>query len=268
MLRAPREAVFHDHWPAMTIAILPEISALFALVFARVGALIMLLPGLGERVILSRARLSVAVFVALMMVPLVRDRLVVPQAPQAVIGLLLSELMVGLAIGIAARILVGTLQTAGTIIANQLGLGFAMTVDPAGGAQNPSIANLLALLGAALVLTLDLHHIAIGAIHESYRLLPPGGPLMIEDMMKLAIMTTAQSFSLAVQISAPFIVFGLLFNLGLGILSRLMPQLQVFFIAVPASIIIGMLVLFATIGVMMNAYTDAIGQFLSQLMGR
>jgi flagellar biosynthetic protein FliR len=87
-------------------------------------------------------------------------------------------------------------------------------------------------------------------------------------MMKLAIMTTAQSFSLAVQISAPFIVFGLLFNLGLGILSRLMPQLQVFFIAVPASIIIGMLVLFATIGVMMNAYTDAIGQFLSQLMGR
>jgi flagellar biosynthetic protein FliR len=120
----------------MTIAILPEISALFALVFARVGALIMLLPGLGERVILSRARLSVAVFVALMMVPLVRDRLVVPQAPQAVIALLLGELMVGLAIGIAARILVGTLQTAGTIIANQLGLGFAMTVDPAGGAQN------------------------------------------------------------------------------------------------------------------------------------
>lgn len=252
----------------MTIAVLPELSALFALVFARVGTLVMLLPGLGERVILSRARLSIAVFLALMMIPVARTGMSVPQTGPGVVSLLLGELMVGLVLGISARILIGTLQTAGTIIANQLGLGFAMTVDPSGGMQNPSIANLLSITGATLVLVLDLHHLAIAAIHDSYRILPPGGPILVEDAVGLAVKTTSQSFALAVQISAPFIVFGLLFNLGLGILSRLMPQLQVFFIAVPASIIIGMLVMFATIGVMLGVYLDAVGLFLRSLGGR
>ena len=251
----------------MTIAILPELTALFALVFARVGTLVMLLPGLGERIILSRARLSIAVFIALMMVPVARTGMAVPQTAPAVISLLLGEIMVGFVLGISSRILISTLQTAGTIIANQLGLGFAMTVDPTAGVQNPSIGNLLSITGATLVLVLDLHHLAIAAIHDSYRVLPPGGPLRVDDALGLAVKATSQSFALAVQISAPFIVFGLLFNLGLGVLSRLMPQMQVFFIAVPASIVIGMLVLFATIGVMLSVYLDALGVFLRALGG-
>jgi flagellar biosynthesis protein FliR len=252
----------------MTVSILPELTALFALVFARVGTLVMLLPGLGERIILSRARLSVAVFLALLMIPVARSGLQMPQTGPAVVQMLLGELMVGLILGVSARILISTLQTAGTIIANQLGLGFAMTMDPTGGVQNPSIGNLLSITGATLVLVMDLHHLAIAAIHDSYAILPPGGPLLIDDAMGLALKTTSQSFALAVQISAPFIVFGLLFNLGLGILSRLMPQLQVFFIAVPASIVIGMLVMFATIGVMLGVYLDAVGLFLRALAGR
>ena len=94
------------------------------------------------------------------------------------------------------------------------------------------------MLGITLILTTDLHHIAIAAIHESYRLLPPGGAVDLTDTMALAIRSTARGFALAIQISAPFLVFGLLFNLGLGVLARMMPQLQVFFLAVPASIML------------------------------
>jgi flagellar biosynthesis protein FliR len=252
----------------MTVAILPELTAMFVLVFARVGTLVMLLPGLGERFIMARARLALAVFLALMMIPMARGGLAVPQNQGALLTLLIGEILVGLMLGLTARILVGALQTAGTIIANQLGLSFAMTVDPTAGAQNPSIANLLAILGATLVVVLDLHHLAIAAIYDSYSVLPPGGPLAIDDAVGLALKTMGKSFALAVQLSAPFIVFGLLFNLGLGILSRLMPQLQVFFIAVPASIIIGMLVFFATITVLMNSYLEAIGLFLRAISGR
>lgn len=252
----------------MNVSFLPELSALFVLVFARVGTLVMLLPGLGERIILSRARLSVAVFLALALLPMARTGMSLPQTPQATVALLFGELLVGLILGISARILIGALQTAGTIVANQLGLGFAMSVDPVGGAQNPGIANLLTITGATLVLAMDLHHLAISAIYESYRLLPPGGPLSEADAMGLALKAMATSFSLAVQISAPFIVFGLLFNLGLGILARLMPQLQVYFIAVPASILIGMAVLMVALGVMMNSYLEEIGRFLGALAGR
>ena len=85
--------------------------------------------------------------------------------------------------------------------------------------------------------------------------------------MTLAIRAATQGFALAVQISAPFIVFGLLFNLGLGVLARMMPQLQVFFLAVPASILGGMLVLLAVVGVMMGVFLEDLGNFLRQFTG-
>ena len=85
--------------------------------------------------------------------------------------------------------------------------------------------------------------------------------------MMLAVRAASQGFSLAVQISAPFIVFGLLFNLGLGVLARMMPQLQVFFLAVPASILGGMFVLLAVVGVMMSVFLESLGTFLRQFTG-
>jgi flagellar biosynthetic protein FliR len=251
----------------MQIAILPEISAIFVLVFARVGTMVMLMPGIGERFIFSRARLSLAFFIALMLVPLARPLLRVPADMPGIVGLLVGEILIGLIIGLCARLVMACLQTAGIIVAQTMGLGFAMTVDPTGGMQNPSIGNLLTMLGITLILTTDLHHLAIAAIHESYRLLPPGGFPDVTDVMTLAVRSTAQGFALAVQIAAPFIVFGLLFNLGLGVLARMMPQLQVFFLAVPASILGGMFVLLAVVGVMMNVFLDDLGSFLRQFTG-
>jgi flagellar biosynthetic protein FliR len=268
-LRSPAGA---PHWRGnrvrpMQIAILPEISALFVLVFARVGTLVMLMPGIGERFILSRGRLALAFFLALVILPMARGTITIPTEPGSLGGLLLSELLIGLAIGSCVRLLMGALQTAGFIVAQTMGLGFAITVDPTGGLQNPSIANFLSMLGITLILATDLHHLAIVAIHESYRLLPPGGLPEIADLMTLAVKAMTRGFAIAVQISAPFIVFGLLFNLGLGVLARLMPQLQVFFLAVPASILGGMLVLLAAVGVMMGVFLDDLGAFLRQFIG-
>ena len=187
----------------MQIAILPQIGALFVLVFARVGTLVMLMPGIGERFIFSRARLSLAFFIALVILPMARPSLQIPDTLPALCTLLIGELLIGLIIGVCARLVMAALQTAGTIVAQSMGLGFAMTVDPTAGNQNPSIGNFLTMLGITLVLASDLHHIAIAAIHESYRLLPPGGTPDLTDVMTLAIRSTAQGFALAVQISAP-----------------------------------------------------------------
>lgn len=275
-LSLPRPALGLPQWrpewrrsPAgtMQIAILPEIGALFVLVFARVGTLVMLMPGIGERFIFSRARLSLAFFIALMIVPMARTIITPPGDMPALVGLLISELLIGLTIGLSVRLVMACLQSAGAIVAQTMGLGFAMTVDPTGGMQNPSIGNFLTMLGITLILTTDLHHVAIAAIHESYRLLPPGGFPDVGDMTTLAIRAATQGFALAVQISAPFIVFGLLFNLGLGVLARMMPQLQVFFLAVPASILGGMLVLLAVVGVMMGVFLEDLGNFLRQFTG-
>ena len=119
-----------------------------------------------------------------------------------------------------------------------------------------------------MIFAADIHHVAIAAIRDSYTLLPPAGTLVTGDAASLAIRAAALGFSLAVQISAPFIVFAILFNVGLGVLSRLMPSLQVFFLAMPATILIGMLVLLAAIGVMMNVFVSELGAFLNQFVSR
>lgn len=249
------------------IPLLPEISTVFVLVFARIGTLVMLMPGIGERFIMSRGRLSLAFFIALMITPMARPLITLPTETAGLVSLLISEILIGLSIGVCVRMLMASLQTAGVIVAQTMGLGFAMTVDPTGGLQNPSIGNLLTMLGITLILASDLHHVSIAAMHESYRMLPPGGLPEMSDMVQLAIRAVTQGFALAVQIAAPFVVFGLLFNIGLGVLARMMPQLQVFFLAIPASILGGMLVLLAVIGVMMSVFLDNLGDFLRQLTG-
>lgn len=251
----------------MTITILPELAALFMLVFARVGTMVMLMPGLGERFVLNRAKLAIAVFLALLLLPVARPLMQVPSDPGLLMSLLISEILIGGILGLSARLIMAALQTAGVIMANQIGLGFATAVDPAMGQQNPSIGNFLSILGITLVLVTDLHHLAIAAIHNSYTMLPPGAYPSVGDASALGLQAVSKGFSIAVQMSAPFIVFGLLFNLGLGVLARLMPQFQVFFLGAPASILIGMAILAAIVSVMMTVFLGELGSFLKQLAG-
>jgi flagellar biosynthetic protein FliR len=251
----------------MTITILPELAALFMLVFARVGTMVMLMPGLGERFVLNRAKLAIAVFLALLLMPVARPLMQVPSDPGLLMTLLISEILIGAILGFSARLIMAALQTAGVIMANQIGLGFATAVDPAMGQQNPSIGNFLSILGITLVLVTDLHHLAIAAIHNSYTMLPPGAYPSVGDASALGLQAVSKGFSIAVQMSAPFIVFGLLFNLGLGVLARLMPQFQVFFLGAPASILIGMAILAAIVSVMMTVFLGELGSFLKQLAG-
>ncbi|KQO69082.1 flagellar biosynthetic protein FliR [Methylobacterium sp. Leaf469] len=251
--------------------LLPGIAAAFLLTFARVGTLVMLLPGVGEQLVSPRLRLAFALLLTLVLFPTVRPLL--PMQGEAIAGpgliaLLFGEVLVGLVLGLSVRMVLAALQVAGVVMSQQLGLSYAMTVDPTQGGQQTALGNFLALLGVTLIVATDLHHIALAAIGRSYVLLPPDGVPGFGEAAALALKAIARGFALGVQISAPFIAFGILFNVGLGVLARLMPQMQVFFVAVPASVLIGMLVLLGSLGVMMGVFLDDIGRYLADLAGR
>ena len=251
--------------------LLPGIASAFLITFARVGTLVMLMPGLGEQLVSARLRLAFAVLVSLVLFPMVRPLLPTVNgaiAGPGLIALLFGEILIGLVLGLSVRMVLAALQTAGNVISQQLGLSYAMTVDPTMGGQQASLGNFLTLLGITLILASDLHHLALDAIGRSYQLLPPDGVPGMGDAAQLALKAVGRGFLLAVQMSAPFIAFAMLFNLGLGVLSRLMPQLQVFFVAVPASVLIGMLILLAALGVVMGVFIDDLGRYLGEFLGR
>jgi flagellar biosynthetic protein FliR len=110
-----------------------------------------------------------------------------------------------------------------------------------------------------------MHHLVIAALNSSYDLFEPGEVPAVGDVAALVTKTAAGAFRIGIQLSAPFLAFGLLFNIGLGVLSRLMPQMQVFFVALPLSILIGLLFLLLVLGTMMGFFLDYVGGVLHEL---
>jgi flagellar biosynthesis protein FliR len=149
-----------------------------------------------------------------------------------------------------------------------LGLGFVTAVDPTQGQQNVIVGNFLTVLGVTLIFATDLHHLVIAALNDSYTLFQPGDLPLIGDVAALTTRTVAVAFRIGIQLSAPFLVFGLLFNLGLGILSRLMPQMQVFFVGIPLSILLGFLILLLVLGAMMTTFLGSLEGVLVLLAPR
>ena len=249
------------------ISFLPAYAAAFLLVFARIGTMLMLLPGLGEQMISRRLRLTTALVLAAVMLPLHRDAYQIDLTQIGPVLLLLGEeLLIGAVLGITARLTLSALQVTGSIVAQQLGLGFVTAVDPTEhGQQAVLIGNFLTILALALLFATNLHYLVIAALDDSYTLFHPGEVPLTGDMAALITRTVAGAFRIGVQLSAPFLVFGLLFNLGLGILSRLMPQMQVFFVGLPLSILAGFLILIFVVGSMMAVFLGYVGGVLQQL---
>jgi flagellar biosynthetic protein FliR len=250
----------------LDVSFLPALAATFMLVFARIGTMVMLLPGLGEMSMPVRVRLSIALALAAMFVPLHRAAYTIDLRDLGPVLLMFGhEMIIGAILGLTARLSISALQVAGAVIAQQMGLGFVTAVDPSMGQQNVIVSNFLTMLGVTLIFATDLHYLVIAALNDSYRLFAPGASILVGDAAALITKTVAGAFKVGIQLSAPFLVFGLLFNLGLGVLSRLMPQMQVFFIGLPLSILLGFLILIAVVGAMMGTFLDFIGAILREL---
>jgi flagellar biosynthetic protein FliR len=154
--------------------------------------------------------------------------------------LLGSEIVTGLFLGTIGIVLIGILHVAGTIISYQASLSNGFVFDPAVSQQGSLPSMLLTTLGVLLILVANLHHVMLRALVESYTMFAPGVLPMVGDMSQSISQLVARAFMIGVQLSGPFIVVGLVFYLGVGLLARLMPQVQVFFIAMPLQIMIGL----------------------------
>ena len=213
----------------------------FMIVLVRIAGLVMTIPAYGERSVPTRVKIALAALISLVLWPLVRET--VPPEPKSVPGLgmlILTEALIGIVIGLVLRFSLMILSVTGMVISMHTGLGFAQAFDPGQGSQGAIISSLLAMLGITLIFISDLHLMLIEAMYDSYEIFPPGAPIPIADVTQAALNMFSDAFVLGIQLAGPFIAFSLIFYLGLGIVARLSPQLQVFFVAMPANIMLGL----------------------------
>jgi flagellar biosynthetic protein FliR len=227
------------------------------LIFARLGAIVMLIPGIGESFIPVRIRLSLALLLALMLFPVVGAA--VPRIPSDVSGMALAiikETAIGLMIGGILRFFMSSLASAGEIVAIQTTLGFAQTANPTQAAPSTTLSTFLGLMGIVLIMTTNLHHLFLSAIVRSYTIFPFSRDIPLADANMLAIQTVSRSFALGFQLAAPVVAFSLIFNIATGLVGRVMPQFQIFFVATPLMVLLGLSVFALSLGVIGMVWVD------------
>jgi len=139
--------------------------------------------------------------------------------------------------------------------------------DPTQELQGAIIGGFLAVFGTTMIFVTDLHHLLLFAIRDSYELFRPGMIPAFGDMAEEMTQTLSQAFSLGFRLSSPFILFGLVFYIGAGILNRLMPQAQVFFMLLPANLGLGLMLLMLTVGLIMRVFLGNFEDFLLSFIG-
>lgn len=236
------------------------------LIFARVGAIVMLLPGLGDTSVPPRIRLSFAFLMALMLMPLVARGMAVPGSVSGVATGVIKEILIGLMIGGILWVFLSALSTAGEIISIQTTLSFAQTAAPGQATPSTTLATFLSVLGVTLIMATDLHHMFLSAIVRSYALFPFMRDVPVADGAQLAVQTVAGSFRLGLQLAAPVVVFTVIFNIAAGLVGRVMPQFQVFFVVTPLIVLLGLSIFALSLGVIgmvwLNRYRELASQFL------
>jgi flagellar biosynthetic protein FliR len=239
----------------------------FMMIFARLGTAISLMPGFGEAYVPVRVRLAFAFMVSLALMPMLAEKVpVLPAELDRFVMYLVGEIGIGLFFGTLCRVILMAVLSAGSIIALQIGIANALSVDPSTAQQAAVSGNFLMAVTLVLIFATGLDHTTLQAAVGTYMAMPPGRLPPIGDIANFDSRTVADSFTLALQMSAPFLVYGLVFTGAMGLLSRLMPTLQVFFVAMPAQLLLGLAVLAVTLSTMLIWFLDSYERLLAPFL--
>lgn len=218
--------------------------ARFGILLVRPGAMLLLAPGFGGQTVPTLARIGLTVLLALALAPTVT----LPVGPGLGVGaIVLREVAIGLALGLAARALINGAELGGHVASQQIGFSYAATVNPDGGARNTMLASLYGLLATFTWLAIDGHHLLFRALHASYGALPIGVGNLDASLVDSVKEILGLVFITGVRLAAPVIAVILLVEVAIGLISRAAPALNFFVIGYPVRLVVGLIVIIVTI---------------------
>ncbi len=236
------------------------------IVFVRIGVIMSLLPGFSASYVSSRIRLLLALALALLLAPVLADS--IPPLPEEIgpfVRLIVGEVLIGAFLGTIPRIAIAALQVAGTLTSYFSQLTSAVIQDPVADQQSAVLAGFFGTLGVVLLFVTDLHLVMLQGLAASYRVFPAGAGLPLGDAAEALTRTVASSFALGLQIAIPPLIGCVVSNVALGLLGRLMPQLNVFFFGLPLQLTLQLFLVMVTLSgmaiIFLNYYAETLTLF-------
>jgi flagellar biosynthetic protein FliR len=251
-----------------TLSALLDWAPAFALVFARVGSAMVLLPGLGESVAPAIVRLGLALSITILLLPDLQP--LIPSIPEAGIrmGLMIAgEVITGLWFGWLARMIVLALPIGAQFIGYLTGLSSVLQPDPELGAQSSVLGKLFEMVAPMMLLVSGLYKLVLTALDGLFRLIPVGQILPAGDTAQVAIHAVGTGFGLALQLASPFVVLGIGWQLAMGQIARIVSRVQIYFVSIPGQIMTGLALLAIAGSTIILAWHDSAEVFLFALPG-
>lgn len=238
----------------------------FLLIFCRIGTMFMSMPGIGETFVPARVRLQFACLVSFILLPFLSSHFpVMPATTIEVVEQIVTELGVGIFIGLIMRLLLSTLEVVGMLISAQIGLSNAMILNPTIASQGSITGAMLSIMGIIVIFETGLLPMLFEGMVTSYTTFKPGQPLPIGDMTEFLSHIVSESFSLALRLVAPFMILGIVFQLTAGLLVKMIPQMQIFFVMAPLQIIFGLAIFAFAFATIMELWAKGYAAMFSKL---
>lgn len=240
----------------------------FLMIFARIGCAFMVMPGLSDSTVPMDVRLYTALTFSFVLTPvLMRFLPAIPTEPVAFGLLVIKEMLVGIFIGLMTQIMMNAINLAGVVVAHATSLSSAFTFNPQYANQSPIVMGFLSIVTVTLLFVSDLHHVLLTGFIDSYQSFPVQGNLMPGDMADSYAQALSDALRLGLMISTPFMVIAFGVFIAMGLVARLVPQIQVFALSVPVQIITGMIVLMTSLSAVMLYFLDEYEAFWRAFIG-
>lgn len=235
------------------------------LIFCRVGGCLMIIPGFSNQRIPVRVRLYIALGIALALTPpLVETLRPIVQGMDLgkTIALVLAETLVGVLIGLMGRMFLLALETLGNAIVMAIGLGNILGTPLNDDETLPALASFITFAATTLIFVLDQHLDVINGLFQSYNAIPMSSPQGAGMVLQEFVAVVERGYLLALRISSPFLMLGLITNFGFGLLNKMVPQVQSYFISVPFMIVIGLYLFYLMTPDFFTAFSTDFGSWL------
>jgi flagellar biosynthetic protein FliR len=253
----------------------PAFVMLFVLVLARLSGMFLLAPIFGSHIAPLRARAALLFFIAITMMPLLSlergAELVEAGTVVTMLGAVVREVLIGSAIGLASQFAFGGMQLAGQLGGIQMGAGLSNLVDPQTGERLTTMAQWSNVVALLVFLAVDGHHLLIRAVAESFGLVEIGGGLPNVEGIGLLLLLAGSIFVIGLKVAAPVMLLVLMVNAAMGVLAKVIPQLNVFIVGFPLNVAAGLFGLLAalpyTIQLLGQSFGELAGSILAVLEG-
>jgi flagellar biosynthetic protein FliR len=236
------------------------------LVLSRVAGIFAALPVFGGHAVPLRIKVITIFMITLVCFPTLS--VVLPQVPSDAFSfalLVFSEVMIGLTLAFITQIIFAAVEFSGQIIGMQMGLTIASILDPSRGTQTQIMSVVKTLFATLMFLSLNIHHMFIRAIMDSFKVIPLGGWHLSGELMNFLVTRTADIFIIGIRLAAPVMVALLLTTVALGIMARAFPQMNIFMISMPLNIGIGLIILGMTLTIFFHVLQVSFGNLNAQI---